>query len=612
MLEIILLISMVLQILAIVYALKLIKITGRRLAWGLIATAIALMAIRRGISLAEFLITGRAISGDIFIELVALTISILMVIGVARITPIFKDIRSIQGKLARSEEKYRTLVENAPLGIFRCTEAGKFLEVNPAMAKIVGFDTPETMVTQVRHIGEQFYVNPEQRKATYAELVKPNAGIVQSLVHARRLDGTDFFARMMITAVRDDDGQIKYFEGNVEDVTEQKVAEEEKEKFRTQLLQAQKMESIGTLAGGIAHDFNNMLGVIIAYSDIAMNREVGDTGLQSDLQEIRNAADRSTDLTRQLLTFASRQLTQPKVIDPNTAIEGMLKLLQRMIREDVVIECDLAEGAWPILIDPSQFDQILANMCVNSRDAIEYSGKITIETNNRTLDNEFCSRHANVEAGDYMCLSISDDGSGIDPKISMQIFDPFFTTKEKGKGTGLGLSTVFGIVQQGKGFIEVFSELGKGTAFSIYFPRQRDASIEESFEPKPETRKGGNESIMVVDDDDLVLNMVQSILEKAGYAVLPAKCPVEAIEIAREHAGEIHMLITDIIMPKMNGRDLAEGLLTEYPSLKCLYMSGYTGSIVNDISDLGQGSHFIQKPFTVASLTSTVRTVLDL
>ena len=371
------------------------------------------------------------------------------------------------------------------------------------------------------------------------------------------------------------------------------------------------MDSIGRLAGGIAHDFNNMLSVIIAYSDLALGSGIADQKLIKRLQEIRNAADRSADLTRQLLTFARKQTALPKTIDPNQVVEGMLKMLQRMISEDVALEWLPGRDVWPVLADPSHLDQILANLCVNARDAIDGAGKISIETANETLDADFCTRHPGAKAGDYVCLSISDNGSGMDMNTMTKIFEPFFTTKELGRGTGLGLSTVYGIVQQSKGFIDVNSEPGHGTTFSVYLPRQQDASVAAGAEGQDTTLVRGHEHILLVEDEPAILNVAKSILETCGYTVLPAQSPEEAMRIAQAHADDIHMLITDIIMPGMNGRELAEVLLAGHPHMHCLYMSGYSGDIIAQQGEIEEGFHFIQKPFTMAGLTGKVREVLD-
>jgi PAS domain S-box-containing protein len=529
---------------------------------------------------------------------------------IANITDITERKRT-EESLRQNEEKYRTIFENSPLGIFRSTANGRFLEVNPAMARMNGFDSPETMIREVTDIAAQLYSLPEDRKAIISRLLDGSTDIVQYQHTQLRRDGSEYLAYITLKVVRDAQRNPLFFDGIIEDVTARERAEKEGEELRAQLIQAQKMDSIGRLAGGIAHDFNNMLGVIIAYSDLALGSGIEDAKLVKRLREIRNAANRSADLTRQLLTFARKQNVLPKAIDPNQAVESMLKILQRMISEDVVLEWRPDADAWPVMADPSQLDQILANLCVNARDAIDGVGRIRIETANETIHSEFCARHPGAKPGDYVRLSVSDNGSGMDADTLSKVFEPFFTTKELGRGTGLGLSTVYGIVQQSKGFIDVKSEPGRGSVFSVYLPRQEGTAILAADVVQNYRFDRGHEHILLVEDEPAILDVARSILETCGYTVLPAQSPAEATRIAQAHIGEIHMLITDIIMPGMNGRELAENLLLLRPGMKCLYMSGYSGDVIAHQGVIEQGLHFIQKPFTMAGLTTKVRSVLD-
>jgi signal transduction histidine kinase/CheY-like chemotaxis protein len=394
-------------------------------------------------------------------------------------------------------------------------------------------------------------------------------------------------------------------------INERNKAEEEKARLESQLLQAQKMESVGRLAGGVAHDFNNMLTVILGQAEIGLMKIDPDHPLATNFKEIITMAERSADLTRQLLAFARKQTVAPKVLDLNQAIAATLKMLQRLIGEDIRLVWLPDPGLWQIKMDPSQIDQLLANLCVNARDAIEDTGVITIKTENRFVDEEFCSAFLDSVPGEYVALSIHDSGRGMDKDLISHIFEPFFTTKEQGKGTGLGLSTVYGIVKQNNGFIDIDSEPGQGTSFSIYLPRNvgpRSRTVAK-VDALPAPR--GQETILVVEDETSILEIVTEMLAGQGYSVLSASTPGEAISVAREHGGEIHLLMTDVVMPEMNGRDLAKNLLSLYPRIKRLFMSGYTSDVIAHHGVLDEGVHFIQKPFSLPIMASKVREVLD-
>ncbi len=394
---------------------------------------------------------------------------------------------------------------------------------------------------------------------------------------------------------------------NIE-LAENKRTGEEKAKLQAQLYQAQKMESVGQLAGGVAHDFNNMLSVILGYSQLALEKTEPSSTLRGDLQEILDAALRSVNITRQLLAFARKQTISPQVLDLNETVEGMLKMLRRLIGEDVNLEWLPEPKLWPIMIDPSQIDQILANLCINARDAIAGVGKIVIETGTTTFETEYCASHPGVFPGDFVVLAVSDDGSGMEKELLDKIFEPFFTTKEVGQGTGLGLSTVYGIVQQNNGFINVYSEPGKGTTFRVYLPRHLGENGVIEKPSNGEAHRGQGETVLVVEDEAAILRLTSRILNDLGYMVLTANRPTEAIELARQHT--IQLLLTDVIMPEMNGKDLAEQLLTIHPDLKCLLMSGYTASVIASQGVLEEGIHFLQKPFSARALAAKVRETL--
>jgi CheY-like chemotaxis protein len=371
------------------------------------------------------------------------------------------------------------------------------------------------------------------------------------------------------------------------------------------------MEFVGRLAGGVAHDFNNMLSVILGHTELVLQQIDPEQPLHGNLEEVRKAAERSADLTRQLLAFARKQTIAPRILDLNETIDGMLKMLRRLIGEDIDMAWIPDSDIWQIKVDPAQVDQILANILVNARDAIAGVGKVTIETENVEYDEAYCAMHADFLPGEYVKLSVSDTGCGMDQETLRHIFEPFFTTKETGKGTGLGMATVYGIVKQNNGFINVYSEPDKGTTFKIYLPRYAGETPVAPSEGPTEAIKGGLETILLVEDEPSILRMCENILEGLGYRVLTASTPGEAIGLAEKHAGEIHLLMTDVVMPKMNGRDLAKRLLSLYPSLKRLFMSGYTANVIAHHGILDEGVCFIQKPFSIKNLADKVREALD-
>ncbi|MFZ5572249.1 MAG: PAS domain S-box protein [Thermodesulfobacteriota bacterium] len=449
-----------------------------------------------------------------------------------------------------------------------------------------------------------YYFAGEQK--TYST-VKPlfngqeNVIYVESL--QRRKDGQKRLLAWWCRVLKDENGKVIGALSSARDITEQRTLE-------AQLLQAQKMESVGRLAGGVAHDFNNMLQSIIGHTDLALSDIGVDDPLRDNLLEIRKSAGRSAELTRQLLAFARKQTVNPKILDLNDTVAGMLKMLRRLIGEDIELIWKPGANLWPVKMDPTQVDQILANLSVNARDAITGVGTLTIETGNVCL-NEFHSEGLTGYApGDYIRLSVTDDGCGMDKDVLRNIFDPFFTTKEIGKGTGLGLATVYGIVKQNNGWISAVSEPGKGASFHIYLPREPygEAAAIPGNEDKPER---GDEIILLVEDDESILQLGAAILKRFGYTLLIARTPGEALNIVRKQEGPIHLLITDVVMPEMNGRDLKDRISAMRPGIKVLFMSGYTADIIAHHGVLESGIHFLQKPFSINSLASSVRKGLD-
>ena len=405
-------------------------------------------------------------------------------------------------------------------------------------------------------------------------------------------------------------GQL-YLMGIGTDIRERKRAEAESEKLLAQLIQIQKMDSVGRLAGGVAHDFNNMLGVILGYSELTLEQVKEGEPMYSALQGIQQAARRSANLTRQLLAFARKQTIAPKVLDLNETVASMLDMLRRLIGENIDLAWLPGENLRSLKIDPTQIDQILANLCVNARDAIGNTGKIIIETHNVFFDKAYCSAHTGFVPGEFVLLALSDNGSGMDREVLLHLFEPFFSTKAMGKGTGLGLATVYGIVKQNNGFVNVYSEPGLGTTFKVYLPWYLGNGERPSQPEAVKPAATGHETILLVEDEPMILEMTTVMLEHQGYTVLPAVSPGEAMRLAREHAGQIHLLMTDVVMPEMNGRELASNLLSLYPHLNRLFMSGYTANVIAHHGVLDEGVHFIQKPFTMQDLATKIRNVLE-
>jgi CheY-like chemotaxis protein len=380
--------------------------------------------------------------------------------------------------------------------------------------------------------------------------------------------------------------------------------------LQAQLLQAHKMESVGRLAGGVAHDFNNMLGVILGHAELALKKTDPAQPLYGDLQAIRGAAQRSSDLTGQLLAFARKQTVKPQVMDLNDTVGGMLVMLRRLIGENIELIWKPGANLWPVEIDPVQVDQILVNLSANARDAIVGAGRLIIETNNTVIDKAYSQTCAGLVAGEYVLLTVSDTGTGMDAETRKWIFEPFFTTRKPGKGTGLGLATIYGIVKQNKGFIYFYSEPGQGTTFRIYLPRARSA-----IEPKAATIEKaslrGSETILLVEDESAILDLCKIILEQRGYTVLTARTPGEALARIPRHDGAIDLLITDMVMPEMNGRKLKDKIAEIRPGLKTLYISGYTNNVIAHQGILEAEVQFLQKPFSANTLAAKVREVLD-
>ena len=645
------------------------------------------------------------------------------------------DRKRTEEELRRSEARLKDIFDTMPNGYYLSTRDGRFVDVNPAFVRMLGYASREELL-QV-DIPRDIYVEPQEREHYIEESLNPEflstdfpesyrlktkdgriiqvednsryirddqgnilyhegicrdvteremaeemlkaseatfRNIVQASpmgIHLYRLDSDDrlifvganpaadrllgvdngqfigktieeAFPRLSNTeiplryrrAARDGESwqteQIDYADGRVagafevyvfqmspgsvavlfNEITSRKQAEEERQQLQLQLIHAQKMESVGRLAGGVAHDFNNMLGVILGHTELALQGLNPTHPLYGSMQNIRKAAERSADLTRQLLAFARKQTVAPKVLSLNETVNGMLDMLRRLIGEDINLIWIPGPNTGTVKIDPSQIDQILVNLCVNARDAIGDTGRITIETGRAFVDREYCQRHADAAPGEYVVLIVRDNGCGMDAEALSHLFEPFFTSKPVGKGTGLGLATVYGIIRQNNGFIEVESETNKGTVFRIYLPRH-SSGLEHKSELPTEPTALGHETILLVEDETMILDMTREVLTGLGYSVLSATTPAEAIRIVREHADGIDLLLTDVILPEMNGPDLARNLTGSHPGLRLLFMSGYTADAIAHHGVLEEGVHFIQKPFSTSALAIKVREVLD-
>lgn len=517
--------------------------------------------------------------------------------------------RQSEMALRESESRFRLFAELAPVGVVILDNNEKTLFVSSKFTELFGYTLGD--LPSVEEWWQLAYPDEGFRDRVRREWLT-------NIDEAKR---THTENRPMEYPVTCKDGSIRYVvfrlatTGSLTfvvliDISERKRAEEEREKLEQQLIQAQKMESVGRLAGGVAHDYNNMLGVIIGFTELAIGKTTPGDPLNEDLQEVMDAARRATEITRQLLAFARKQTIAPQVLNLNDTLESMLKMLRRLIGEDIDLSWRPGAGLWSVNIDPSQLDQLLANLCVNARDAIADVGKITIETRNVTFDEEYCSYHPGFSPGDFALLAVSDDGCGMDKTILDQLFEPFFTTKGTGKGTGLGLATVYGIVKQNEGFINVYSEPGKGSTIKIYLPRHGSEPVGAREVTATEIPQGHGETILIVEDEAAILRLASKMLERQGYTVLEAATPGRAVEIASEHGGAIDLLITDVIMPEMNGRDLANKLQVLYPELKVLFMSGYTADVIAHRGVLDEGVNFVQKPFSNHGLAVKVREVL--
>ncbi|MFP3912390.1 MAG: transporter substrate-binding domain-containing protein [Desulfobacteraceae bacterium] len=514
-----------------------------------------------------------------------------------------RRVREKTRELKESAEFQRAMIACSPVALYSIDLQGNVQAWNTSAERIFGWTAEEVM-------GKPLPIVPEDKQEEFAALrkrVTRTGGFSGMEVVRQRKDGTCFDASLSAGPIYNEQGEIIGIMASLEDITERKQAEEEHERLRAQFIQAQKMESVGRLAGGVAHDFNNKLTVMLGNTQMAMENLDRSDPVYDDLQEVLEAGKQAVKIVRQLLAFARKQVIAPTVLDLNETVEGMLKMLRRLISEDIDLAWEPDTHLWPVNMDPSQIDQILANLCVNARDAISGVGKVTIETENVALDENYCADRAGFVPGEYVMLGVSDDGCGMDRETLTNAFEPFFTTKEVGKGTGLGLATVYGIVKQNQGFVNIYSEPGTGTSIKIYLPRHSEEKEEKAKTVEEEIPRGHGETVLVVEDETSVLHLTRRTLEKLGYNVMTSANPVEAIEVARKHEGEIHLLITDVVLPEMSGKDLAGEISKIRPAIRTLYMSGYTANVIAHHGVLDKGVHFVGKPFTFDSLARKVR-----
>ena len=509
------------------------------------------------------------------------------------------EIKRNEQALRRSEARYRSLVQSSVYGIYRASLQGRFLDVNPALISMLGYASAEEVL--LLDPEKEVFANPEEQNRLFEQF--RNSGRLDGIeVKWRRRDGSTITVRISGRAVASEDEPADVLEAIAEDVTERRALEEQ---FR----QAQKMEAVGRLAGGVAHDFNNLLMVVSGYAEVILSKLEVDHPLSDKARAIQQAADRATTLTRQLLAFSRKQLLELKVVDVNAIVSDMERLLRPLIGENVELVAKLAPDAGYTRADAGQLEQVLMNLVVNAKDAMPEGGTLTIQTENILIDDSSRPGQTFIRPGSYVMLSVSDTGMGMDKETQSRIFEPFFTTKEKGKGTGLGLSTVYGIVKQSGGYVMVHSESGHGSTFHIYLP-QVEGMAEKHAAPAARAAVGGTETILLVEDEESVRQLVRDTLESKGYKVVDAENGEGGIRAAARHEGKIDLVITDVIMPGMGGREMAEEIVKTRPDAKVLYLSGYAEDAILSESGIENATAFLQKPFTLQNLSRKVREVL--
>jgi two-component system, cell cycle sensor histidine kinase and response regulator CckA len=515
-------------------------------------------------------------------------------------TAIYRDIterKKVEEALRRSEAAFRSMVENAPYGILRTKPDGRIVQANPSMVRMLGYSSEQEVLNL--NMTADVYFNPEDRESALV-WSRQQDSIRGNELEWKRKNKSAFAVSCNTHIVRDKEGYLESLETFVEDITERRELE-------LQLRQRQKMEAIGRLAGGIAHDFNNLLGVIIGYAELALEEIAPDGEVRPHVEQIQKAADRASALTGQLLAFSRQQVLETKTLNLNAIVEDMVKMLPPLLGEDVELDCSLDPALGVLRADRGQIEQVIMNLAVNARDAMPGGGKLVVRTENAVFDSDLASRHPAMNPGNYILLTVSDTGTGMDEQTMARIFEPFFTTKERGRGTGLGLATVYGFMKQIGGYVWVESKPEVGSTFTIYFPMTGEAVSPEDLEAESPAHAAG--TILLVEDEESLRTLTRSILECGGYHVLEASNGLEAIEIAKGYSGKIHLLLTDMVMPGMNGRAVAEKMEQMYPGIKIAYMSGYVGFATREAATLK--AIVIAKPFTRNQLLQKLGEALE-
>jgi PAS domain S-box-containing protein len=508
--------------------------------------------------------------------------------------------RQAEAALRASEERFRALVENSSDALILIDAESRVSFVTSSSQRHLGWTSGQLLGQSIFD-----FFHPDDRELAGISLSDAMERPGENVAEVLRLKHADQSWRIMecVAVNRLNDPSVGAIIINARDITERRRLED-------QLRQAQKMEAVGQLAGGVAHDFNNLLTAILGYCNLMIDEIPREDPLRQDLDEIKAAGERAAALTRQLLAFSRRQMLQPQVVDLNTLVRQIQKLLRRLISEDVELVTALAPDLPPVKVDPASIEQVLVNLAVNARDAMPTGGRLTVETALVDLDQAYVTTHPSVEVGRYVMLVVSDTGEGMDEVTRARIFEPFFTTKEQGKGIGLGLATVYGIVKQSGGSIWVYSEPGHGTTFKVYLPPSESAVPGREASPSADAARKGWETVLLVEDEDAVRALAREVLRRHGYVVLEARHGLDALRIAERHPDTIHLMVTDLVMPHMGGRDLADRLTAVRPQMKVLFMSGYTDHSAMH-AHLTPGAVFLQKPFTPEAFARKVRSMLD-
>lgn len=598
---VIFILSILLQLTAAVYALLLIRITGRKLAWILLSLAMLLMATRRIVSFVSLIIAGKEITFSIP-ELIAFVISCLTLAGVLLIRGYFRTIHSAKEALRESEQRFRITTNTAVDAIISINADGRIVFCNDATERLFGYTNKEVIGQNISLLIPDHYFLTHELNLARLFTAEKSLHIGRTMeVSALTKNGTKFPVEVSLATWNSSDGA--FATAIIRDITERR-------RLENQLRQSQKMEAIGHITGGIAHDFNNMLNVTLGYSQLIMETVENNSLQYHHTQQIQKAGQSAADLVQQLLAFTRQRIIEPRLINVNDIVISIEKMMQRIIGEDIEITLSLASDISPVTVDPVQIEQVIMNICINARDAMPMGGKLIIETSNTAIDETYSHAHPWVKPGQYVMLSITDTGIGMDEATQARIFEPFFTTKELGRGTGLGLAVVYGIVKQHNGFIHVYSQRGYGTIFKIYIPPSYGTPKEFTKTKEVEIR-GGKETILLVEDNDMLRELAETMLKNLGYTVLTAKNGSEAIQIFTEKNNGIHLAILDVVMPVCGGREAFERMRAIKPDLKTLFVTGYSTATPYTEFIPKERLQLLQKPFSYKNLAIKVREILD-